>query len=325
MGGAYTAVGGDIDAIFYNPAGLNSMTFRIEVINPLVEADETAIDAGQDIIDALDLNTDTERLDEITRIINENMGEPLHMRISLFPFICYKDFAIGVLGQGVVDARLHNALSSSGAIEVNGGVEFGPVAGFSFPLSEKLRMGISGKWIQRTWVDEIFTAQQLAAENFEFEDFDTTDSDFSFDTGLLYSLPLLEDLNPVLGIALLDITDLDFAEGGKIPMRLNVGLSISPELELFSSFLVALDYEDVTNAFPEDDSTWKRVHIGAEVGLLKNHLFLRGGINQGYPAVGVDINIWLIKLGYAYYTEEVGAFSGQDGSSRHLVKLVIGW
>ncbi|RMG61194.1 MAG: hypothetical protein D6713_00885, partial [Deltaproteobacteria bacterium] len=58
MGGAYTAVGGDMEGLFYNPATLTSMPFQIEIINPLAEADEDMIDIGEDFFDALDLETD---------------------------------------------------------------------------------------------------------------------------------------------------------------------------------------------------------------------------------------------------------------------------
>ncbi len=326
MGGAYTAVGGDIDAIFYNPAGLSQMPLRIEILNPLAEADEDMIDVGQDLFDAMDLETDIERLNEITRIISENQGKALHARVSVFPSVAYKNFALGVLGQGKVDARLHNALSGFGTVEVDGGVDFGPVFGFSFSTPVKgLKAGIGAKWIQRVWVKETFTAQQLASDSFDFSDYDTTNSDFSFDAGLLYDLPIFEKLKPKLGIALLDITDLDFKEGGKIPARLNVGVSISPDIPFASRFLLAVDYEDATHAFEEDGSFWKRVHGGIELGFLKNHLLLRGGINQGYLSAGAELDIWIIKLGYVYYSEEMGAYSGQDRDSRHLVKLTIGW
>lgn len=326
MGGAFTAVKGDVDTLFYNPAGLEDMSFLLDLISVSAETDEDFINVAEDIIDAMDLATDTERLSAITDIINANLGKAFHGQVTVLPAILYQNFGLAILAKGEADIRLHNALSSQGTVEVDGGVEVGPVAGFSFALPvDGLRMGIGGKWLQRMWVERNFTAQELASDNFDFSDFDTTNSDFSFDLGLMYDLPFWDSLSPVVGLAALDITDLDFKEGGEIPSRINIGLSISPGIDLFSHFIVALDFEDVTQEYPEDGSFWKRFHAGMEAGVLKDHLCLRAGINQGYPTVGATIDLWIIRLNYAYYSEEMGAYSGQDENSRHILQFVLGF
>ncbi|RMG57564.1 MAG: hypothetical protein D6713_09435, partial [Deltaproteobacteria bacterium] len=107
--------------------------------------------------------------------------------------------------------------------------------------------------------------------------------------------------------------------------RLNLGFSISPDIPVASRLVAALDVEDVTGAFNEDNSFWKRVHAGVEMGFLKDHIILRGGINQGYLSGGAEIDLWVLRAGYVYYSEEMGAYSGQDRDSRHLVKVTLGW
>jgi len=326
MGGALTAVGGDSEALFYNPAGLHDMDLTIEVVNPLLEADENAFDVGRDIVDAMDLGTEQERLDALTSIIQNNQGKPLHARVSLFPNVAWRNYAVGFLGQATLDGRLHEALGSAGTIETISTVDAGPVAGASFALPvEGLRVGIGGKWIYRAAVNENFTAQQLAASDFDLSDFDTTHSDFSFDIGLMYDIPFLEFLKPRVGLAALDITDLDFGRGGQIPFRLNFGASINPEIPFLASFILSFDYEDLTGEYSQDDSSWKRVHLGAELGVLDRHILLRLGVNQGYATAGAELDIWIMRLGYTYYSEETGPAAGEDRDTRHLVQLILGW
>ncbi|MDP2167397.1 MAG: hypothetical protein Q8J64_03585 [Thermodesulfovibrionales bacterium] len=326
MGGAYTAVGGDVEALFYNPATLYKMDFQLNLINPLVDVNENALDIYQDAADAMDVDNETDRLNKITEIIQKNMGKPLHVRAALFPGFAVKNYAFGVLGQVEFDTRLHNPLGSAGAVEMDGGYEYGPVAGFSLPTGiGGLRAGLGAKLISRSWVKRNFTVREIASENFDMNDYTTENSDFSLDAGLLYELPVMESLKPKIGVSVLDITDLDFKEGGKIPMRANIGLSVNPKVPFLGDVILAADYEDVTNEFAEDKSTWKRVHLGAELGLLKRHLLLRGGVNQGYGTFGAELDIWVIKLAYTYYAEEIGAYAGQEMDKRQMASLTIGW
>lgn len=326
MGGAYIAVGGDSEAIFYNPATLTDMGFKLNLINPLVEADKNAMDIATDAQDAMNKSTEIDRTNALIDVISKNMGKPLHVRAALFPSVSVSNFTIGVLAQGGADARLHNPLSSSGAVEVQSGYEYGPVAGFSVGLPVTgLRLGLAGKYLSRTSVNESFTINQLAAKNFEMKDYQFTNSDFSLDAGLLYDLPILPVIAPKVGVSVLNITDLDFKEGGKIPQTVNVGASITAKVPILAEVIIAADYEDIGKAYEQDKSNWKRIHIGAEAAFLKRHLLLRGGLNQGYPTYGAEIDLWIIKAGYTFYSEEMGAYAGQDKDERHLVQVSLGW
>lgn len=324
MGGAYTAVGGNAEGVFYNPATLNNMGFQLDLINPLIEADQNAMDISSDVQDAMDLPTDTERTDALLDIAEANTGKPLHGRAAIFPSVAVKNFVVGFLGQGQADARLHN--QTARIIEVQGTGDFGPVAGFSYGLPlTGLRIGLAGKYISRTSVSEEFSVNEIAAENFDIADYQVDNSDVSFDVGLLYELPVLTTLKPRVGISVLDITDLDFKEGGKIPQRINIGASMTAKLPFLAEVILAADFEDVGKAYEQDDSTWKRVHLGGEFGLLNRHVLVRAGLNQGYPTYGAELDIWLIRLGYTFYSEEMGAYAGQDKDDRHLVQLTLGW
>lgn len=329
MGGAYTAVGGNAEAVFYNPATLHNMGFQLDLINPLIEVDQNALDIYQDLSDAMDLpsNTTAEttaKTNKLLEIAEANSGKPLHGRLADFSSVAVKNVVVGILGQGNVDAKLHN--QSDRLLEMQSALDLGPVAGFSVGLPVTgLRLGIAGKYITRTSVIEEYSVNEIAAANFDPADDQETNSDFSLDAGLLYELPVLTTLKPRVGISVLDISDLDFKEGGKIPQRVNVGASVTAKLPLLAEVILAADYEDVGKAYEQDSSTWKRVHLGGEFGLLKRTLLIRAGLNQGYPTYGAELDIWLLRLGYTFYSEEMGAYAGQDKDDRHLVQLTLGW
>ena len=326
MGSAYTAVGRDAEALFYNPATLYDMGFQLHILDPVAEIDSGVTDIAEEVLDAMDIDDDQERTDELFNLIERNQGKPLHFRIAFFPHVAVKNIAVGVLGQGRTDIKLHSPLSSAGAVEFHGGYEYGPVAGFSMALPVTgLRIGVGGKYIARSWFDENFTVADIAAESFDFEEKKTDKSDISFDLGLLYNLPVLESLSPQAGLSVLDITDLDFEDGGKVPQRINLGISIRPKIPFITSTTLALDYQDIAKGYEQDDSLGKRLHFGAEVGLLRNHLMLRAGLNQGYSSFGAEVDLWLLKLSYANYQEEIGIYAGQDKDERQAVQLIIGW
>jgi hypothetical protein len=332
MGGAFTAVGKDAEALFYNPAGLYDMGFQLALINPLIEVDQNVTTLAGNAQTAMKKDTETERTAALTDLISKNMGKVIHGKVSLFPHVAVKNFAVGVVGQGTVDGRLHNPLSSQGAVEVNAGYEYGPVAGFSIkPPLTGLRIGAGAKYISNSWYEKQITIVDIAAQNIDPTKDMINKSDFSLDVGLLYDLPdtpFISIFKPRLGLSVLDITDLDFQTGGvgrKIPMRTNLGISINPSIPFLADTTLALDYQDIGGSYTQDKSTWKRMHMGAEIGVLRRHILLRAGINQGYPSIGAALDIWILKLAYAYYTEEMGAYSGQDKDTRQVVQMTLGW
>src|SRR3989338_11410439 len=92
MGGTFTAVGKDAEALFYNPAGLYDMGFQLSVLNPLIEVNDNVLELGEDAMKAGNKGTEAERIDSLTDVISKNMGKPLHGRLSLFPHLAMKNY-----------------------------------------------------------------------------------------------------------------------------------------------------------------------------------------------------------------------------------------
>ncbi len=119
-----------------------------------------------------------------------------------------------------------------------------------------------------------------------------------------------------------------------IAPRVNVGVAYRPQnfyywknkfLPLTRHFVFALDLNDITSSTEKltGASFFKKVHAGGEY--QTKMLSLRGGFNSGYPSFGVGLNLWLVKLDYAFYGDELGRYAGQIVEWNHAISASIGF
>jgi len=90
-------------------------------------------------------------------------------------------------------------------------------------------------------------------------------------------------------------------------------------------FVFAMDVDDLTNTNEKlvGQTFFKKVHVGGEY--QTKMLSLRGGFNSGYPSFGVGLNLWLVKLDYAFYGDELGMYAGQIVEWNHMISASIGF
>lgn len=319
MGGAFITLSDDENAMFYNPAGLNDVEGfgGVEIINPLVEVSKDSIDLYKDLQD-IDSNNTT----QVTDLLNRFIGEHQHLRTSLFPNVVFHNFGIGVLGQATLDAEIRNRADPRVIIDAK--VDVGLLASAAYAFYDKtLQIGVTGKYIQRRGVVDTFTAVDIASDNFDpLSDVGDSKKDFAFDLGAKVNIDM-PVIKPTFAIVLQNITDLDFDQLGKLPQQLNIGLAINPDFWIVKSTLAA-EIDDITKEIDTDDDIYKRVHIGAEVR-FPTILAVRAGFNQGYWTAGVTLDVWILKIAYATYAEEVGAVAGQRDDRRHVAQVVLGF
>ncbi len=320
MGNAFITVADDENALFYNPAGLNDVKkVSVQILNPTVEFSQTGMNAYNDF-----KNIDSNNVTEVTDLLGKYIGKQFNLRTSLFPNLIFHNFGIGALGQASVSAEIRNRTYPQ--VNVDGKVDAGGVLGIAHGFwGQKVQAGVTIKFIQRNSVNLTYYALDIADAKFDpSKDFDknkNTGSGITGDIGVKVNPEL--PLRPSIGAVLQNVGDLNLKDAGKIPQQLNVGISIRPDFWILRNTL-ALDMVDVTKKIKEEKDTYKRVHVGAELKLP--YLFsFRAGFNQGYLSYGATFDLWLIKLSYAHYKEELGAFAGQKEDARHVVQLAIGF
>jgi len=348
MGGAYVAMGGRTDALFYNPAGLGNMPvddgWEVNIIGLSGELGKKVLDFEDDMKDAFDtgdLNGDGNDGDDQLRAVNdvlrEYRGTNMHFRVSDLTSIGrnYESFAfaLGVLGSARFDGMTHQGFGADGLLEVNAEALYGGTAGMSYMVSEGLFLGASVKYFHREALFHTFTARELVDRQNDLEDYITDElresgNAIGFDAGVFYSFMRDSWFRPSFGLSVLNVGDLDFGDAGKMPMTVNLGFAVSPEIPVFHSLTVGLDYVDLLGNYDQDDDTGKRLRFGGEL-VLYDSMFasaaLRAGLYQGYPTFGAEARLTVLTISYVTYAEEIGAYAGQNRDRRHLVMLNLGW
>ncbi len=324
MGGAFTAVADDENAIFYNPAGIpKTQTFQLGLVNPLIEVSKNTIDLYSDIQD-----TEMDDTAAVSDLLKKFTGKHQHARASLFPNIGFNIASVGVqlgaLAQGTFDADIHNPVWPEAHVDFVQDIGFLAGIGAKHP-SLGLSIGVGVKALTRQSLGEVYTAIDIASENFEdnFEDDLKTGSGFSVDIGVLYDIPFLSKLNPQVALVAQNFPEMDMGDAKDIESQINTGFAIETSFA-FITFIGALDYMDIGKAIGEDEDMAKRLHLGGEIKLA-NFLSVRGGLNQGYYTAGATLDLFIFRIDAATYAEEVGAYAGQREDRRYLGQLTIGW
>ncbi|MBT8341441.1 MAG: hypothetical protein HKP58_20380, partial [Desulfatitalea sp.] len=166
MGGAFTAVADDENALFYNPAGLSSISMlNVGIFNPLVEVSGDSIDLIGDLGD-----TDMDNVGEVTDLLRKYVGKHQHVRAALFPHVGFRlanvGAMVGGLVQAEVDADIRNPVYPEAYLDYVQDISLLAGAGVGLPLTG-LRVGATLKGGQRKSLSEVYTADDIADNNFD--------------------------------------------------------------------------------------------------------------------------------------------------------------
>jgi hypothetical protein len=324
MGGAFTAVADDENALGYNPAGLSDIsTLSMGILNPMVEISTNTIDLWNDANDI-----DSDDTGEVADLLRKNVGEHQHARTSLMPYVGFNLANAGVMIGGLAQANLDTEIRNPTWPEANVDYsrDIGLLAGFGMKIPfQDIRLGAGIKLINRQSLEEVYTATDIADDDFEdrFEDDMSSGSGVSLDFGAIYTLPFIEVVQTDIALAVQNLPSMDFGDAKDVKTQANVGLALKKSFAKFS-LIGALDYIDITNAIEEDDDWAKKVHMGVEFQ-LPVILGIRAGLNQGYGTFGATLDFKFVRLDLATYSEEVGAHAGQRKDQRYMGQITIGW
>ena len=328
MGGAFTAVSDDINALFYNPAGLaRADKWEIEYFNPMVVVNSTAVDILGDISNFKDTN-------KILETTMPYLGKRITMSANVsMPFWYKKNFAIALM---LPTIRSTTFLRRNILIEANTELvaDAGVLAGYSHTfLDDKLSVGVNAKVLVRGAGSIQVSAEDLYKKVApSFSDIAGYGMGIDMDLGALYTFDyaILGIATPTVGISLNNMlgTNYGISLGGnyKVPDKygqqryVNIGskFDIETGLMIIPKVLFAFD---INNIFM-GGTLFKKVHMGFET-VLFSFWAIRAGINQGYFTFGTGLDARFIKLEFFTYAEELGESAGSYGDRRYGLQLVL--
>ncbi|OVE76850.1 hypothetical protein BVX98_04075 [bacterium F11] len=209
----------------------------------------------------------------------------------------------------------------------------------------KIGIGVTGKGIQR---------YRVKNERINVTTLDELDPPIADGFGIGMDLGILHQINDRLnlGIMVHDFlgTNMSFdkvtGENGfsslpkrdtVIRPRTDVGIAVFPEKLFFilpthNRWSFALDVRDILvkdeHLFfeggidkPFGDNLYTHIHMGTE---FKYAMFrFRGGINEGYPTIGLGLDLPLVKLDYAFYNREIGPRAGDRRQGNHIASIAF--
>ena len=231
---------------------------------------------------------------------------------------------VGALGSASFDTEIRNPAWPQADVDYIQDTALSGGVGFKVPATD-LRLGAAIKMVQRTSLTDTYTAADIADENFEdrVEEDQETGTGVSLDVGAIYTLPFWKVVDTDLALVVQNLPEMDMGDAKDINTQANFGLAVSKSFAKFK-LVGTLDYRDIFMNLEEDADIGKRLHIGLE---LKTPVFfaIRTGFNQGYWSAGASLDFRIVRLDFATYAEEVGAYAGQRKDQRYIGQITIGW
>jgi len=339
MGGAFVAMSEGYQSLYGNPAAfadskgeftLLSLTSWVYV-KPTTANKDMVLDLVQSLSD------DPENMMALvgpldTLITKNGFGAGVSSGLGWVG----KGLGLGIVGGGEAYLGGRTLLGASGTVDgqVSG------VVGIGVPISiGGLRLQVGGDvhpYLRMT--GEILATDILGSVMGGGEEFDPLTLPVQLGFGLAVDLGASIDFGSLLsvGLAVRDISTkqnfvekelgvvINYLSNGSLPPgdtaqvyqptpNITLGASLSPipvGLRKLLDVTVTAEIQDPLRVMEEKSSLWNLFHIGAEADLLGGFLSARAGLNKGWISMGAGIDLLILELNVALFTEEMGPRPG---------------
>lgn len=316
MGGAFTAVADDEEAIFYNPAGLAG----IEKLGLNLLASDT--DVSGDLLCGLNDYTSSFSNPSISTI-RSMIGKKLYVREQVVSTLLLPRFGFALLEDLQLALRPKNVIFPDIFLGVQN--TFGTQFAFGMPIKRfknkrgELRIGLAAKMLWRSGGYQDFPFEQLLLLNSSslrgmLNQYGTG---YGADAGMQIIYRLSKVFKLMGGVAWTDIGDTSFRNGGD-PQKSNLTFGLAARLQK-PAFATTLSY-DYSHVLNQID--WrKKNHLGLELKFPLLRLY--GGLNQFFYTYGAGLDLGFISVMGLSYVEEQAALCLQDPETRYMLHLAL--
>jgi len=336
MGGTQVTAIKDSTAFYQNPAFLAlEDSFKVAIPRLSIGVNQDLLDKQSTIEDLMNSTDESSQIDALKALV----PSAVNINASILPILTFtkKHFGITAFTNANIIGDILRPTSPTLYLEGQSTttIQLGMASTISI-LNKDIYLGISPKFVSKSIIYDSSTGEDL----FEFSQTDLLQyingtqelnassyslEGFALDAGILfpYSSKRIEGL---CGVTIKNI--FSFLEGSKTVNNesttftenddfiLTVGTSFDYNFPIIKKFHFATDI----NLIAPTQSMFKRIHMGIEKKLTPV-IALRGGINQGFIVGGFGINLFVLKVDYAFFAEEYSGTLGDDTVKSHTLQV----
>ena len=320
MGNAFTAVVDDEQSLYYNPAGLAGVT------RPKV----TYLDVQAEISSGI-ITTTQSSLSTFSNLsgdaLNALMGKDIYARASIAPTLVFPGFGIGLLVDQQLAIYSQNIALPSMTLgdQTTNGIKVGYARSF-YPGSRKkngkneIRVGVAAEMLfRRGGYYNLSESQLININETSFKNIVGNFGDgFGLDTGIQYLRHQSQRLTLMAGAAWENAGGVTFSTPTAAPQQGDLSLGVGARYQLPGiRTTVAYDMKHL------DESTdWRmRQHAGIEFKIPL--VSVSAGINEISYTFGASVDVWLAKVSFVSYAEELAAEAGLATERRYMVRISL--
>lgn len=314
MGGAYTSVVRDSDAIFLNPAALARVTgVNWTVIDPRLGANNLGV---------MEEYAAFKGTNDIAAYVNSRWGKQTWAGGGVKSAVTFPYF--GMAAFGASDFSMFAENPANPVVNLEYSADYGAViAGAVDLVPSIMSFGMSGKRITRVGTSYPLRASTVADvdEDQIKAELKNRGSGYGLDAGFLITLPT--PVKPSFAIVYKNIgyTAFNHEGGARAPARIAPDLTIAGSLEVDAALITLTPSFEVKYATDKETQIGKKLHLGFEVGLPL--IDIRAGLHQGYYALGAGFDIGVMRADLATYGVELGEYPGQHEDRRYMAQVTF--
>lgn len=313
MGGTSIATARGVDALFNNAAGLARVEgYSFKIIGANVGASTNSqrlIDQAKESESALTASS-----------LQGLFGETYFAETSVQSGMVIPFFGVGAYSSNYTTEIFNNPVFPT--FNVDFFSEYGYVIGGAFSLGGNVSLGVTGRHVKR-WSGQ---ADILVTDLIGTTDKDLIESRMqdkgtgeALDISFLASIP---EQNIDFAVVWKDIGNTAFrVDAGKGPEQqednLAFGISKIAKYNVFD-MTYSFQYDHIRQA---NEPLSKKLHFGTEFSF--GPVDVRAGLSQGYLTYGAGIDLWLVSIDAAAYSEELGSSIGERRSDRYQASISL--
>ncbi len=344
MGNAFVGVADDYNSLFYNPAGLASLTESELNLKIQVAGSGNILDLGQQLGDA---KNSPNKEQAYADVLNKNYGNHYFFR---FPNIggtwARPGWALSVIPADLsTEIAIHQQVGATLTVEGYQDTTIAYGRGWSYFQDQPafLSIGVTGKAVYRGYVLKSVTAPELVYNDKYFTPEDAKEGmTVDADVGALYSWKdadkggpsWAKTFRPQIGLTVRNLVDYGFkynyhvynkqsGEPPRLYRRFDLGtMADLPGFWVFKPRM-ALDIRDMGHPY----WTFKKgIHAGVEL-LWNVRWWLQGGyrigVSQGYLSGGLSAQFVWFRLDFASWGEEIGTQGSPLENRRYVAQMSL--